>query len=134
MTFPVKFFECLKQTQDIEIIELIDDVVTLALDCIYACDDLDMYEKAKDILDSISKNHDEKRSNATQEDVCDMSLEECERELDCVRILNKYGVKTTLKFIQKNRNDPDVARSLLIQMATSLNKRLCYVYLMFINF
>ncbi|KYM76506.1 Neuroblastoma-amplified sequence [Atta colombica] len=124
LTFPVKFFECLKQTQDIEIIELIDDVVTLALDCIYACDNLDMYEKAKDILDSISKNHDEKRSNATQEDVRDMSLEECERELDCVRILNKYGVKTTLKFIQKNRNDPDVARLLLIQMATSLNKSL----------
>lgn len=122
MTFPVKFFECLKQTQDIEIIELIDDV-TLALDCIYACDNLDMYEKAKDILDSISKDHDEKRSNATREDV--MSLEECKRELDCVRILSKYGVKTTLKFIRKNRNDPDIARSLLIQMARSLNKRLC---------
>ncbi|KYN08466.1 Neuroblastoma-amplified sequence [Cyphomyrmex costatus] len=127
LTFPVKFFEYLKQTQDIEIIESIDDVVTLALDCIYACDNLDMYEKAKDILDSISKDHDETRSNTTREDILiwDISLlKECEGELDCVRILSKYGVKITLKFIQENINDPDVAKSLLIQTARSLNKSL----------
>lgn len=118
MTFPVKFFEYLKQTQDTEIIELIDDVATLALDCIYACDDLDMYEKAKDILESIAKDHDGKITNA----ICNL-LEESEGELDCVKLLSKYSVKTTLKFIRKNRNDPDVARSLLIQTARSLNKR-----------
>ncbi|XP_036139993.1 neuroblastoma-amplified sequence isoform X2 [Monomorium pharaonis] len=119
LTFPVKFFEYLKQTQDIEIIELIDNVATLALDCIYACDDLDMYEKAKDILDSLSKNHDGKRPNA----ICNL-LNESEGELDCVRLLNKYGVKTTLKFIRKNRNDPDVARSLLTETARNFNKSL----------
>jgi len=116
LTFPVKFFEYLKRTQDIEIIELIDDVAILALDCIYACDDLDMYEKAKDILDSISK--DQKRTDT----ICSL-LEECEEELDCIRLLNKYGVKTTLRFIRKNRNNSDIARSLLVQTARSLNKR-----------
>lgn len=119
MTFPVKFFEYLKQTQDIEIIEIIDDVASLAVDCVYACDDLDMYEKAKNILDSISKDYDGKRTNAIYN-----LLEEFEGELDCVRLLSKYGVKTTLKFIRKNRNDPDVAKSLLTQTARSLNKRL----------
>ncbi|XP_039307563.1 neuroblastoma-amplified sequence isoform X2 [Solenopsis invicta] len=119
LTFPVKFFDYLKQTQDMEIIELIDDVATLALDCIYACDDLDMYEKAKDILDSISEDYDGKRTNA----ICNL-LEESEGELDCVKLLSKYGVKTTLNFIRKNRNDPDIAKSLLTQMARSLNKSL----------
>ncbi|XP_071653845.1 NBAS subunit of NRZ tethering complex isoform X3 [Temnothorax longispinosus] len=118
LTFPVKFFKYLKQTQDIEIIEMIDDVASLALDCVYACDDPDMYEKAKDILDSISKD-DGKRTNA----IC-ILLEEFEGELDCIRLLSKYGVKTTLKFIRKNRSDPDVAKSLLTQMARSLNKSL----------
>lgn len=97
---------------------MIDDVANLALDCINACDDLDMYEKAKDILDSISKD-DGKGTNAISN-----LLEEFEGELDCIRLLSKYGVKTTLKFIRKNKNDPDVARSLLSQMARSLNKRL----------
>ncbi|XP_011879378.1 PREDICTED: neuroblastoma-amplified sequence-like isoform X2 [Vollenhovia emeryi] len=114
LTFPVKFFEYLKQSQDTEIIEMIDDVATLALDCIYACDDLDMYEKAKDILDSIS-------SDDGTSTICSL-LEESEGELDCVRLLSKYGVKTTLKFLRENRNDPDVAKSLLTQTARSLSK------------
>lgn len=118
MTFPVKFFEYLKQTQDIEIIEMIDDVASLALDCIYACDNLDMYEKAKDILDSISKD-DEKMTN----EICSL-LDEYEGELNCIRLLSKYDVKTTIKFIRENKNDPDVAKSLLTQMARNLNKRL----------
>lgn len=96
---------------------MIDDVASLALDCIYACDDLDMYEKAKNILDSISKD-DGNTTNA----ICNL-LDEFERELDCVKLLNRYGVKITLKFIRENRNDPDVAKSLLNQTARSLNKR-----------
>lgn len=118
LILPVKFFEYLKQTQDTEIIEMIDDVTTLALDCIYSCDDLDMYEKAKIIFDSVSRDHYGNMTNAT----CNL-LEECEEELDCIKCLNKYGVKTTLKFIKKNKNDPDIARSLLNQMARSFSKR-----------
>lgn len=116
MTLPVKFFEYLKQTQDIEIMEMIDDVTTLAVDCIYNCDDLDMYEKAKNILDSISK--DCKRAKAMYN-----LLEELEEELNCLRCLSKYGVKTTLKFIQENKNNPDIARSLLNEMARNFSKR-----------
>lgn len=97
---------------------MIDDVTTLALDCVYGCDDLDMYEKAKNILDSISKDHSGKRANIMWN-----LLEEFEEELDCIRCLSKYGVKTTLKFIQKNKNNPDIARSLLNQMTRSFSKR-----------
>ncbi|KAL6266607.1 hypothetical protein P5V15_003452 [Pogonomyrmex californicus] len=117
LTFPVKFFKSVKQTQDSEIIEMIDAMASLALDCVYACDDLDMYEKAKNILDSILKDYNGKSS------ICSL-LEQCEGELDCIRLLNKYGVKTTLKFIQQNKNDLDIAKSLLVQMAKSLNKSL----------
>lgn len=103
--------------QDVEIINVIDDVAILALNCLYACDDLDMYEKARNILDSILKDHDG-RANATSD-----LLDELEGELNCMRLLSKYGVKTTLKFIRNNKTNSDVARSLLTQMSRSLNKR-----------
>ncbi|EZA57952.1 Neuroblastoma-amplified sequence [Ooceraea biroi] len=119
LTFPIKFFEYLAQTQDAKMVEMIDDVAALALDCIYACDDLDMYEKANSILDSISKNQDEMRTSAT----CSL-LEELKGELDCMRLLGKYDVRTTLKFVRGNKGNSDIARSLLIRMAKSLNKRL----------
>lgn len=120
----MKLFEYLAQTQDAEIIEMTDDIAALALDCIYACDDVDMYEQASSILGSITRNRDEKRTSAT----CSL-LEELEGELDCMRLLSKYDVRTTLKFVRKNKNDADVARSLLIQMARSLNKRFIYIYM-----
>jgi len=108
----------LKQVHDVEIIKMIDDIATLALNCIYACDDLNMYEKARNILDSILKDHDGKRANAIND-----LLDELEGELDCIRLLSKYGVKTTLKFIRNNKINPDVARSLLTQMSRNLSKR-----------
>ncbi|XP_020298354.1 neuroblastoma-amplified sequence-like [Pseudomyrmex gracilis] len=119
LTFPVKVFEYLKETQDNEILEMIDDIATLALDCVYACNDVDMYEKAKIIVDSISKDHDRKKTNA----ICDI-WDELKEELNCIRLLNKYDVKITLKFVQENKNNPDTAKSLLIQTARSLSKRL----------
>lgn len=97
---------------------MIDDITTLALDCVHGCDDLDMYEKAKNILDSISKDYYGKRISA----MCNL-LEEFEEELDCIRCLNKYSVKITLRFIRENKNNPDIARSLLNQMARSFSER-----------
>lgn len=116
LTFPVKFFEYIRKTQEVEIVEMIDDLVSLASNCICACDDTDMYEKARNILDSILE--DEKGTST----VCNL-LDELERELDCTKFLSKYGVKTTLKLLRKNKNDPDTTRSLLTQMARSLNKK-----------
>lgn len=107
--------------QDVEIVKMVDDVVTLALNCIYACDNLDMYEKARTILDSILKDHDGKRADAISD-----VLDELEGELDCMRLLSKYGVKTTLKYIRNNKTNPDIARLLLTQMSRSLNKRYGY--------
>lgn len=119
LTLPVKLFTYLRQAHEVEVTKMIDDAVTLALDCVYACENTDdIYEKAKDILDSIPKDHDERRTNA----ICNL-LEEFERELNCIEILSKYGIKTTLKFICKNKSNPEIAKSLLTQMARSLNKK-----------
>ncbi|XP_031847093.1 NBAS subunit of NRZ tethering complex isoform X2 [Nomia melanderi] len=114
----VKFFEYLKTSQDNEILQMIEDIATLALDCLYACNDPNMYEKATCIVDSIAKNRDGKRSSGISS-----LLEELDRELECTRILNRYGVKTTLNALRKNKSNPESAKELLIQMARRLNKK-----------
>lgn len=100
---------------------MIEDIATLALDCIYACDDPDMYAKATCIIDAIAKDRDERRTSGGGGGECSL-LEELDRELECTRILNKYEVKTTLNALRKNKSDPEAAKQLLIQMARSLNK------------
>ncbi|XP_076751683.1 NBAS subunit of NRZ tethering complex [Xylocopa sonorina] len=117
LKLPVKLFEYLKQSHDNEILQMIEDVATLALDCIYACNDPDIYEKAVFIIDSIAKDRGGRRTSGVS-----TLLEELDRELECTKILNKYGVKTTLNELRKNKSNPEAAKELLIQMARSLNK------------
>ncbi|CAK9831040.1 NBAS subunit of NRZ tethering complex [Anthophora retusa] len=117
LKLPAKLFEHLNQSHDSEILEMIEDIATLALDCIYACDNLNMYEKAMSIVDSIAKDRTGKRTSAT----CTL-LEELDRELECTKILNKYGVKTTLNALRRNKSNPETAKQILVQMARSLNK------------
>ncbi|XP_071861564.1 NBAS subunit of NRZ tethering complex isoform X2 [Bombus fervidus] len=118
LKLPVKLFEYLKQSQDDEILQMIENIAILALDCIYACNDPNMYEKATRIVDSIAKDREMRRIDAIN-----TLLEELDKELECAKILNKYGVKTTLHVLRKNKSNPDAAKQLLIQMARSLNKR-----------
>ncbi|XP_043256899.1 neuroblastoma-amplified sequence-like [Colletes gigas] len=113
----VKLFEYIKQSQDNEIVQMIEDIVILALACIYACNDPDMYEKAMSIIDSIAKDRGAKRIAEKY-----TLIEELDRELECTKILNKYGVKTTLNALRKNKSNPEAAKQLLIQMARGLNK------------
>ncbi|KAK2578040.1 hypothetical protein KPH14_008457 [Odynerus spinipes] len=115
LRLPVKFFEYLKQPSETDITSMMKDAVTTALDCIYACNDLDMYQKAKCILDAIPKDRYRKGKNNNL-------FEELERELESLKILNKYAVKTTVNSLHNNKNDPDAAKLLLTQMARSLNK------------
>nr|XP_034172180.1 neuroblastoma-amplified sequence-like isoform X2 [Osmia lignaria] len=117
LKLPVKLFEYLKMSRDEEILQMIEDIATLALDCIYACNDPNMYEKATCIVDSISKDRDSKRTSA----ICTLQ-EELDRELVCTKILNQYGVKTTLNALRKNKSNPEAAKQLLVEMARSLNK------------
>lgn len=118
---PVKFFRYLKQTQEAEIMQLIDDIAILALDCICACDDPDMYEKAMDILDSLPQHYDKSKAITTNSFKRELIL--LKQELYCTKVLSKYDVKTTLKFIRKHKDDPVVVESLLVQMAKSLNNQ-----------
>ncbi|XP_014468091.1 PREDICTED: neuroblastoma-amplified sequence-like [Dinoponera quadriceps] len=121
LMLPVKLFRHLQQTQDAEIMQLIDDVGILALDCICACDDPDMYEKAMDILDSLPRNQGKCKSLTT--DSFAKQLFTLKKDLYCSRVLSKYGVKTTLKFVRKHKDNPVIVESLLIQMAKSLNNQ-----------
>lgn len=115
LRLPVKFFEYLKQFGETDVMLIMKDVVTIALDCIYACNDLNMYQKAKYILDTISKDQYRKGKY-------DSSFEELDKELEGMKILNKYGVKTTINYLHNNKNNADAVKLLLTQMARSLNK------------
>ncbi|XP_053978605.1 NBAS subunit of NRZ tethering complex-like isoform X1 [Hylaeus volcanicus] len=117
LTLLVKLFEYIKQSQDNEIVQMIEDIAILALHCIYACNDPNMYEKATCIVNSIAKDRDGKKTSG----MCTL-LEELDRELECTKILNKYGVKTTLNALRENKSNPEAAKQLLIQMARGLNK------------
>ncbi|XP_043477356.1 neuroblastoma-amplified sequence-like [Leptopilina heterotoma] len=117
LSWPVKFFQYLKTTHDSDILEIINDNVTLAIECIYACTNNDMYEDAKRIHETIAKQESPESVNFELQ-------EELERELICVKILNTYGVSVPFSFINENKENLEAIRSLLIKMSEGLKNRI----------
>ncbi|XP_012278109.1 neuroblastoma-amplified sequence isoform X2 [Orussus abietinus] len=118
LNLPLKFFEYLERFQDPDVMEAIDDAVTLALDCLYTSTDLDMYEQASEILRIVETQFFVKPPNTEFDPV-----DEAEKELRCIEILRNYNVKVTLNYVRENKKDPESVKMLLTQMARSLNKK-----------
>lgn len=112
LALPVKFFESLK-LYDPEILDAIENITGLAMDCIYANIDIEMYPKAKAVVDAIATH------SSGKEDSC-IKYKELEKELKCLNILNKYRVKIPLSHIKKSREDSSEAKDLLILMSQNL--------------
>lgn len=116
LSWPVKLFQYLKTTHDPDIMEIINDNVTLAIECIYACTNNDMYDDAKRIHETIAKQESPESVNFELQ-------EELERELICVKILNTYGVSVPFSFINENKENLEAIKSLLIKMSEGLKNR-----------
>ncbi|KAK0162101.1 hypothetical protein PV327_008465 [Microctonus hyperodae] len=115
LSLPLKFFIHLQQ--DIDILNMVDDIMELALNCIYACNNPDMYQVAKNIFETLPKLQSSRDTFGILN-----PLEELERELECLKILNKHNVNTQLSFIHKNKMNEENVKLLLHDMANSLNK------------
>ncbi|KAF7993079.1 hypothetical protein HCN44_005860 [Aphidius gifuensis] len=116
LNLPALFFKQL--TNDIELIDYIDDIMAVGLNCIYSCTNHDCYDKAKEIFESIPKPLGSKDIGGTMS-----PMEELEKELDCLKILNKYHVKSTLKFINENKNEAEQIKLILNDMANYLKEQ-----------
>ncbi|XP_008201876.1 neuroblastoma-amplified sequence [Nasonia vitripennis] len=113
LALPVKFFESLKVSFDPEILDTIENVSALALDCIYACTDVEMYPKAKAIFDA-AVVHSSGREDSSKK------YKELEKELKCLQMLNKYEVKIPLNEVRQSKQNSLEAKALLVQMSENL--------------
>lgn len=113
LVLPVKFFESLKISFDPEILDTIENVCALALDCIYACTDLAMYPKAKAIFDATVVHSSGREDNSKK-------YKELEKELKCLQTLNKYDIEIPLNQVRQSKQNALEAKALLVQMSENL--------------
>ncbi|KAJ8683328.1 hypothetical protein QAD02_019120 [Eretmocerus hayati] len=112
LALPVKFFETLKSC-DPEILDTIEDIIELAVDCIYASSDLEMYGKAKSIIDAIT-------TYSGGREVDNEEYERLQKELRCLKIFNKYNVNVPLSYVKSCAKSPTEAKDLLVLMSKNL--------------
>lgn len=117
LALPVIFFECLKSSQDPDLLDTIQNTTELAIDCIYACANPEMYLKAKAIFEAVVIRCSGRGAGLAEDD-----FEELERELECLQILNKYDVKIPLRHIKEIKDDSTAVKELLTQMSENFNK------------
>ena len=110
LTFPVRFFESLKSSYDLEILDTIESITSLAIDCVYSCTDPEMYLKAKAIFDGTVAYSTGREDSTTR-------YKELEKELKCLQTLNLYQVKIPLFKIKESKQNFVDAKMLLIQMS-----------------
>ncbi|XP_011497218.1 PREDICTED: neuroblastoma-amplified sequence-like [Ceratosolen solmsi marchali] len=115
LTLPIKFFEYLKSSYDFEILDSIENINELAIDCIYACTDVEMYTKAKVIFDDTVIHLNGRKDSSKKYD-------ELEKELKCLHTLNQYQIKIPLYRIVESKQNFSDAKALFIQMADNLIK------------
>ena len=98
MEYLVKFFEFLKTSYDSELLDSIKCVNTLAINCIYNCEDSDMYQQATAIFDATTIHLSGREENLK-------AYNNLEKELKCLQILSKYEVKVPLNHIKDARQN-----------------------------
>lgn len=111
----MKFFDHLRDFEDEEILDIVEDVTSLAVECLYSCGETEISGNAKTILETARKYLEERESST----VLPEDLDEIERELDALKILSKHETSVTLKYLRDNKNDKETAEMLLREISNS---------------
>lgn len=114
LDLPHTLFEYLKTHNDADLLNIVQNLTTLACACIYACNNKKFLPKASAIFDILM-------SVRTSEDF--LKCKDLENDLKCIEILNKYSVFITLNQFTKLKKDFEQSKELLNQVCENFNKR-----------
>lgn len=114
LDLPLTLFDYLKSHNDADLLSIIQNIISLAYECIYACNNKKFLPKATAIFDILI-------SLKTNEDF--LKFKDLEDELKCIEILNKYNVFITLNQFNKLKIDFEESKELLNQVCENFKKR-----------
>lgn len=100
-------------------LDVLGDIVKLAIECVYNCSSSDMYQEAKEMFEIVSEQY-RKIPSQVPEDV----LENWEKELNALEILGKYRVLISLQQIRIGTSDVESVANLMRKICETVRSML----------
>nr|CAD7398642.1 unnamed protein product [Timema cristinae] len=122
LALPLKLFQALRDEED-DILGSVEEMMNLALLCIYSCPREDQMEHAQMILECVP----ERGPPGTLSDVLSSlhdKLDDLELDLCAAEILKSNSVPKPLSFIRDFKSNSTTVQQLLTKMARTLGKKL----------
>ncbi|XP_076354433.1 NBAS subunit of NRZ tethering complex-like isoform X3 [Tachypleus tridentatus] len=116
----LKIFQSVRKDSD-PIIGDIDELITLALNCVYICERNDQLNYAFLILDCLPQRGSGGQSKKL--DKLHDKVDQLEKHLSVAEIFEKNGNPMTLGYICKYQDNPEIVKQILVQLTRKVSHR-----------
>ncbi|XP_067139001.1 NBAS subunit of NRZ tethering complex-like [Centruroides vittatus] len=121
LTNCLKIFESSRVDQPDPIITDIAELMSLALDCVYACKREDQLSQAFGILECLPQRG--YGDTSSEIDKLHDRLDELEKYLSVAELLEQHGVSTTLSYLYTCNNNSEEVKKLLIKLTRTASRQ-----------
>uniref|UniRef100_A0A8C0HG56 NBAS subunit of NRZ tethering complex n=1 Tax=Chelonoidis abingdonii TaxID=106734 RepID=A0A8C0HG56_CHEAB len=122
LKLPLKIFQNSKPDCQQKIIPDQDQLMSMALECIYSCDRDDQLSLCYDILECLPQRGYGPETDITK--TLHDKVDELEKILSVSEILEKHGLQKPVSFVKDTQNSPEQAEKLMIRLTRHTGRNL----------
>ncbi|XP_075779588.1 NBAS subunit of NRZ tethering complex isoform X2 [Pelodiscus sinensis] len=121
LKFPLKIFQNSKPDCQQKIIPDQDQLMSMALECIYNCERDDQLSLCYDILECLPQRGYGPETDITK--TLHDRVDELEKILSVSEILEKHGLQKSVSFVKDTQSSPEQARKLMIRLTRHTGRK-----------
>ncbi|XP_067400847.1 NBAS subunit of NRZ tethering complex isoform X2 [Emydura macquarii macquarii] len=121
LKFPLKIFQNSKPDCQQKIIHDQDQLMSMAMECIYNCEQDDQLSLCYDILECLPQRGYGPETDITK--TLHDKVDELEQILSVSELLEKHGLQKPVSFVKDTQNSPEQARKLMIRLTRHTGRK-----------
>ncbi|XP_071447202.1 NBAS subunit of NRZ tethering complex-like [Hetaerina americana] len=121
LRLPLKLFEYFSTEQPESLVSSLDEITSLALDCLYSYPEADQLDVAFKILECLPERGFGSQSHQSIE--LHERVDELESHLSCAEIFQRNGILMPLTYIRQVQYEHDTVYGLLVKLSRSIIKK-----------
>ncbi|XP_060044395.1 NBAS subunit of NRZ tethering complex [Erinaceus europaeus] len=121
LKLPLKIFQHSKPDLQQKLIPDQDQLMTVALECVYSCDRSDQLSLCYDILECLPQRGSGDESEVTT--ALHDQVDQLEQILSVSELLEKHGLEKPVSFVKNTQASPEEARKLMVRLARNAARK-----------
>ncbi|XP_066532404.1 NBAS subunit of NRZ tethering complex [Hoplias malabaricus] len=121
LTLPLKVFQHSKPGCQQKILSDPDELMSVALECIYSCERDDQLALSYDILECLPERDNGSQTHATK--ALHDRVDTLEKHLSVAEVLEKHGLQKPISFVQKSQSSKEEAYELMVKLTRHTGRK-----------